>query len=385
MRTLFVTGGGPATVFALAPLATAARAAGHQVFMAANHEIMPAVTASGLPALPVTEQPLGHFISRDRAGRAVPLPLGRPVAEQGLFTGRWFARMAAASLPPLLRFGERWRPDLVVGGTTTYAAALLARHLAVPYVRATWDAIDARHIHPGADEELAPELAELGLERVPEPDLFVDVCPPSLRPGGAAPALPMRFALGNRHRELEPWMYTRPEGRRRICLTAGSQVTREGAHKLFEFLARAVLELKPLDAEVLVACPDALAPGLREACGDALGNAGWMPLDVVARTCDLLVHHGGGVTTLTGMTAGVPQVIVPGAEMLADTARRLAGYGAAVTLPTCDETPDAVGAACHQVLSDTGFTELARRLSAEIAALPTPHDVVGRMTELTHG
>ncbi|MFM9593821.1 glycosyltransferase [Streptomyces scabiei] len=385
MRTLFVTGGGPATVFALAPLATAARAAGQQVFMAANHEIMSAVTASGLPALPVTEQPLGHFIARDRAGRDVPMPLGRPVAEQGLFTGRWFARMAAASLPPLLRFCERWRPDLVVGGTTSYAAVLLSRHLGVPCVRATWDAIDARHIHPGADEELAPELAELGLDRLPEPDLFVDVCPPSLRPEGAAPAMPMRFALGNRHRELEPWMYTRPEGRRRICLTAGSQVTRDGAHRLFEFLARSVGELKPLDAQVLVACPDSLSTGLREACGDALGHAGWMPLDVVARTCDLLVHHGGGVTTLTAMTAGVPQVVVPGAEMLAGAARGVAGYGAAVTLPTGDETPDAVGAACRRVLSDTGFTERARLLSAEIAALPTPHDVVGRMTELPRG
>ncbi|WP_399931242.1 nucleotide disphospho-sugar-binding domain-containing protein [Streptomyces kanamyceticus] len=382
MRVLFVTGGGQATVFALAPLATAVRAAGHSVFMAANHEVMPAVTESALPAVPVTESPLRRFISHDRQGRPVELPLGRPVAEQGAFTGRWFARMAAESLPALREFTARWRPDLVVGGTTTYAAALLARHLGVPYVRLAWDAIDARHVHPGADRELAPELALLGLAKLPEPDLFVDVCPPSLRPPEAAPAEPMRFVFGNRHRVLEPWMYTKGEGLR-VCVTAGSQVTRDGGHRLFEFLTRAVRELAPLDAEILVAAPQALVADVRSECRDVRRlRAGWLPLDVVAPTCDLLVHHGGGVTSLAGMCAGVPQVIVPGADMLADAARRLAGYGAAIALPTGDDRPGAVGAAARQLLSVRSHTARAGELRAEIEALPTPHDTVPALEKL---
>ncbi|MFG3409172.1 nucleotide disphospho-sugar-binding domain-containing protein [Streptomyces sp. NPDC048142] len=382
MRVLFVTGGGQATVFALAPLATAVRAAGHQVFMAANHEVMPAITASALPAVPVTESSLRHFISHDRQGRPVDLPLGRPVAEQGEFTGRWFARMAAESLPLLRDFTARWRPDLVVGGTSTYAAALLARHLGVPYVRLAWDAIDARHVHPGASRELGPELALLGLDVLPEPDLFIDVCPPGLRPREAAPAEPMRFVLGNLHRVLEPWMYTRGE-HRRVCVTAGSQVTRAGGHGLFEFLTRTVRELAPLDAEVLVAAPQALVEDVRSECRD-VGRlqAGWMPLDVVAPTCDLLVHHGGGVTGLTGMCAGVPQVVVPGADMLADAARRLAAYGAAVTLPTGDGRPGAVGEAARQVLSDRSHAVRAGELRAEIEAMPTPHDLVAALEKL---
>ncbi|MET7935540.1 hypothetical protein [Streptomyces sp. NPDC005322] len=41
MKILFVASGSPATVFALAPLATAARNAGHDVFMGAVEDMVP--------------------------------------------------------------------------------------------------------------------------------------------------------------------------------------------------------------------------------------------------------------------------------------------------------------------------------------------------------
>ena len=44
MRFLFITGGSPACVFAVAPLASAVRNAGHEVFMAANEDLIPDVT-----------------------------------------------------------------------------------------------------------------------------------------------------------------------------------------------------------------------------------------------------------------------------------------------------------------------------------------------------
>ncbi|MFE7301724.1 glycosyltransferase [Streptomyces sp. NPDC057579] len=381
MKILFITGGGPATVFALAPLATAARGAGHDVFMAGNADLLPAINASALPAISTTDLPIQHFTTQDRTGRPVDSPLGKPLAEQGHFTGRWFGRLAAASLTPLRQFTRHWRPDLIVGGTTTYAAALLAAHLDIPYVRQAWDAIDARHIHPGANEELQPELTELGLDRLPEPDLFLDVCPPSLRPHQAAPATPLQFILGNQHRPLQPWMYTRTR-RPRICLTAGSQVTRDARHRLYEFLTRAIAELTHLDADLLIAAPDALAPDLHAQHPHV--HAGWVPLDVVATTCDLLVHHGGGVTSLTGMRAGTPQVIVPGAEMLAGAARTLADHGAALTLPTGDDTPEHLARACHQALTDDTYRKRAQALRDEINAMPTPADTVHTLEDLTH-
>src|SRR5438093_7161676 len=148
MRMLFVAGGSPATVFALSPLATAARGAGHEVVMASTEDMMPTVAAAGLPGFAVTHLPISHFISTDRSVARVEIPRD-PVAE-ALFTGRWFGRMAAASLTAVRELARDWRPDVVVGGTMSYAAPLLAVELGVPYVRHAWDAIEATGIDPGA-------------------------------------------------------------------------------------------------------------------------------------------------------------------------------------------------------------------------------------------
>jgi hypothetical protein len=107
-----------------------------------------------------------------------------------------------------------------------YAAPLLAAHLGVPNVRHTWDAVEVTEVDPGADQELAPELAALGLDRLPEPDLLLEVCPESLRPPVAPPArrtLPLRWISTNGQRRLEPWMY-RTGDRPLVCVTAGSRV-----------------------------------------------------------------------------------------------------------------------------------------------------------------
>lgn len=193
MRILFIAGASSATVFALAPLATAVRQAGHHVVMAATQEMMPVVAGVGLPGIPVTAKGIPDFASKDRSGN--PLPVPRTPAEQMHHTGGWFARMAAESLVPLLELSACWRPDVIVGGTMSYAAPLLAARLRVPYVRHAWDAMEFAAMDAGAQEELLPELTELGLAGLPEPDLFIDISPPSIRPPHGQPVQPMRWTL----------------------------------------------------------------------------------------------------------------------------------------------------------------------------------------------
>src|SRR4051812_19748429 len=124
VRFLFIAAGSAATVFGLAPLATAVRNAGHEVFMAANDNVMASVAGVGLPGVPVTAVPLLDFITKDRSGAPVAVPQG--MAEGVRFTGAWFARMAVAQLERLLDFTAHRPPDVVVGGTLCYAAPLLA-------------------------------------------------------------------------------------------------------------------------------------------------------------------------------------------------------------------------------------------------------------------
>ena len=179
-------------------------------------------------------------------------------------------------------------------------------------------------------------------------------------------------------------MYTRGT-KPRVCVTSGSRVVREpGPYlKAYEFLFDLASQVASLDVEVVVAVPDKVAAELRAVLGDV--RAGWIPLDVVAPTCDLMVHHGGGVTIMTAMNAGVPQLILHGPhvpQFHAARSNRVAEYGAAIALPHGGEIIDRIPRLCADLLSDSSYAEHARALSMEIAALPSPGEVVGAVEEL---
>ncbi|HET6858188.1 MAG TPA: glycosyltransferase [Streptomyces sp.] len=375
MKILFVAGGSMATIFSMGALASAARNAGHHVFVSSTEEMMPTIAGIGLPAVPFTDLSIEHFTSKDRAGNPVEFTGGG--AAELSFTGAWFGRMAAAGLGPLRRLAESWRPDVVVGGTLSYVAPLLAAHLGVPFVRQAWDISDTEEIAAAAQEELRPELDELGLSDLPDPDLFVDICPPSLRAPGAQSAQFMRWVPANPQRRLEPWMYDKGT-RRRVCITSGTRVALADSGGFLRALVKGV---SPLDVELVVAAPGETARELQAEFPDV--RAGWFPLDVVAPTCDLILHHAGGSTGMTAMQAGVPQLLIPQGVNFVAGSRRIADFGAAITLLPGDDTPDAVAAACQELLTNSSYAEQAGRLAEEIAGLPLPSEVVGVIENLS--
>jgi glycosyltransferase len=344
MKFLFTAGGGQATVFAAAPLATAARNAGHEILLAADESLLETAEAIGLPAV------------------ATPHP-----------------RMTSARLDAMLDLAEDWPPDLVVGGLSYVPGLVAARHK-VPYVRQAWDVPTADMKHR-AEDEVRPELKRLGLAELPDPDLYIDVCPPSLRPSGAASAQPMRWIPRNRQCRLEPWMYTRPKDRPRVLITSGTRTLMLGIpgssmRLLLGQLARA-------GAEVVIAAPARAAGELGGELGDV--RIGWIPLDVVASTCDLAVHHGGATTAMTVMNAGVAHLIIPDNGYGKSVAQAVSGFGAAVMIEPQEEAPgqdvgEVIAAGCREILSAPRYAQRARALAAEIAALPAPCEVV-RMLE----
>src|SRR6185295_10256968 len=121
----------------------------------------------------------------------------------------------------------------------------------------------------------------------------------------------------------------------------------------------------------------------------------WIPVDVVAATCDLAVHHGGGTTATTFMTNAVPQIIIPEnpPEFPENyhrhaIARALTTFGAGMTLMPQTDKPDqnpgeVIAAACQEIISTPRYSDQARALSTEIRSLPTPSDVVNKLEKLT--
>jgi UDP:flavonoid glycosyltransferase YjiC (YdhE family) len=385
MRILFVTSGSIAAAFALCPTVNAARNAGHEVIMASNDEILPAVISMGVPAVSVCSHPNTYFLYHDRSGQSLEMPTDS--RQRVVFTGHYFGRMAAAWLRPLQALADDWRPDVIVGGIFAFSGALLATRLGVPYVRHAVDAFDASGIDRGAEAELAAELADTGHDRLSAPDLFIDVCPPSLLPPEPLPAkqtLRMRWIPMNGQRRLEPWMY-KATRRPRVCLTVGSRVAhdvqdfRRGVYDLLRGLAAA---LERLHADLVVAAPDDVG---REVRSEVPGTqAGWTPLDVLAPTCDVVVHHGGGATSLTALSAGVPQVMIPQGGALVENAQRLARYGAAIALERGVPVQRIISA-CEEILSDRSYADRARSLSQEIAALTPPPGAVDAMAAMAQG
>ncbi|MFF4949541.1 nucleotide disphospho-sugar-binding domain-containing protein [Streptomyces chattanoogensis] len=379
MRLLFVAGPDPSDIYAVAPLATAARAAGHQVLMSTPKELTPVVTGVGLPTVATTTTPIPDIRATRRSGEREVVPDDVDHPEFIRYTGRWFGRLAAETLVRLREVAAAWRPDVVVTGPHAYAGALLAHELSVPWIRHTWTVLDTVGIHVGSEGELAPELAELGLDRIPGPDLLIDNCPPGIRPADASPAQQIRHVPVNAQCPAEPWMYTRGK-RRRVCVTGGRTAALDDDLELIRGMVR---QLAEWDAEVVIPAPRKVAHALRAEFGDI--RAGRIPLDVLLPTCDLIVHHAGGVPGLTGLTAalsGVPQLLMPQEKKARTAARLVAEYGAAVTLLPDEVSTDSVGKGIRELFSAPTYADRAQALAQEIARMPSPAEVLGTVEHL---
>lgn len=365
MRILFIPGNSPSPIFSHASLATAARNRGHEVIVGGIEWVLPEIAAIGLAPVKIadiSEADVAEFMSTAPAD---------PV-EQAKAVGRVYAEIALQSLDPLLRMAEKWRPDIVVGGSMFYCAPLLAHRLGVPSVRVEWDRVDAAIYAPRAAEVLPPLLTEWGLDEVPAPDLWVDICPPSLRPTVDPDRQAMRWLPTNPQRPLEPWMYAKGE-RPRVYITAGARLF---SGESLSHMARSVSDL---GVEVVIGAPERVAADLRKELPDI--QVGWVPLDVLAPTCDIILHHGGGVTDMTALHAGVPQVIV-NQDIAAEAMQRLADHGAAVMLGADEQNAEEIAGACARVLEDPRYRQRARALSAEMAELPPPAEIVALMEKL---
>ncbi len=376
MKVLNLAGVAPSTVFSHVPLANALRNAGHQVMTTASvDELLDTIAGVGLSAVRTTDPDRSpQQVIADSGLTRVP----EDPVEREVMAGRWYAHMEYVTLDALRAFSEDWRPDVIVSGVTSYAGPLLAAHLGVPYVRHAWDIHDPRLMDDGAADQLSEPLKELGLDGLPEPAMTIEIAPPSLRPQDAPPAQAMRWIPGNSQAVVEPWMYKKGAGTR-IGVTIGTGVA---SYNQYDFLQGVVEQIATLDAEVVVAVTEDAAPELR----DRLKNvrAGWIPMDVVAPTCDVLVHQTGGSTMMTGLTFGVPQVLIPDTRMYraADMARRLAETGAAVVLSPEEATSEVIAKTCEEIVSTPSFAAAAGKLAAEIAALPSPHEVAQRIERL---
>jgi len=379
MRVLLTTAPLPGHLYPMVPLAWALRAAGHQVLVAAPENFGEAVVTAGLPAV-ASAPAVGfeEFMLHDRAGRRLA-PLADPVARRQA-SGRAWGRLAARTLDGTLDLVERWRPDLLVCEPLEYAGQLAAARHDLPWVEHGLSLADIsgfEGLRASAEQELAPERERLGVAVLPEPELFLDICPPVLRGGDPERGSPMRYVPYNGPDTRPAW----PAGTRRrprICLTLGSMLPTHGSLDFAGRMAELAKALGGLGAEVVVAVDDAIARSW-EPLPEGVVAAGRFPLERVLTECDVLISHGGPGSVLTALTLGVPQLCLPQTSDQFENSRRVADHGAGLRLLPPDASTEAVLDRAETLLRDGGSRDRAGEVAAAIAGMPAPADLVAAL------
>ncbi len=369
-------------LFPLMPLASATRAAGHQVTFATGEGFVPWLGSLGFGARPVgPSMRRAEQSTLEQFPELCALPPHRRWRLTTAMFGEVLPRWVIAEMLPIL---ETERPDLLVYESGDLGAAIAGAIHDVPVVcHAAW----ALGWPSFMREDMAPRLVGVWHQHQPgqlpiDPfrgALYLDICPTGLR-DGAAPAGPGRTPLrpvpwGEPGGGLPAWV-REPRTRPLAYLTMGTVPSGAG-----ELLRAAVVGLSRLRLDVIVA----LGPHDRDVLGvlpDRVHVEQFLRQDLLLPHLDLAVHHGGSGTLMGALAHGVPQLLLPQIADQIPNAHALARSGAGITLPAKTASPETISSAARRLLSEPGYRAAAARLSAEIAAMPAPEQLVATLAGL---
>jgi hypothetical protein len=289
---------------------------------------------------------------------------------------RIFGRgQAPAKTPELLEHARRWKPDAIVCETSDLAAPIVAAALELPLVNHSFGAMLPLRVAEAAAEVVAPLWRAHGLE--PDPyagafrGLYVDVAPPSL-----APAEPPGPAV-----------------RLRLVERAAAPPPPAAVETPFVYATMGTIFNEPRLFRVLLDALDGLPAVLTTGRGtsvdgpvpDGVAVAEFLPQEDVLPHARAVVSHGGSGTMLGALAHGLALVHVPQGADQFDNAALCEAAGVGVTVRVGELDAAAVRGALDRVLGEASFESAARRLAAEIAAMPSAEEVAGRVEAYAAG
>jgi glycosyltransferase len=381
MRVLVSTTAGAGHLGPLVPFARALVTAGHEVVVAA-----PASFASSVEKAGFTHYPFADVPEDELAAAFARIPGLSNHDANALVMTEVFGRMGArAALPGVRRLVEQWRPDLVLREAAEFASCVVADTEGIPHaqVAVSLDSFENEFLAglEGPLADLGARSGVAGLRSSPRLSLL----PPAFE-GAAA------VASGATHRfrddtqsggpataeALPDWWAGSSDPL--VYVTFGTVAAAIGLFPmLYQAVAAAVADLP---VRVLITLGQAGDP---EALGPLPANVHverWWPQSDVMPHAAAMVGHGGFGTTLAGLAAGVPMVVVP---LFADqpyNAARVEAVGAGVALEGGPAAVDGLADALRQVLDGDWHRAGAARIAEQIARLPPASDAVPLLEEI---
>jgi MGT family glycosyltransferase len=118
-------------------------------------------------------------------------------------------------------------------------------------------------------------------------------------------------------------------------------------------------------------------------------HAAYLPGLAMAKRCDLMVHHGGHGSVMTGLSAGTPAVIIPTISERESNARRLAALGAGEIVMPLDAVDGEkhidvaeFNAKVHRVLNEPAYRRSARSVAESMRQLGGAREAADRIERL---
>jgi UDP:flavonoid glycosyltransferase YjiC (YdhE family) len=384
MRVLFTSIRNIGHFQPLVPLIEGCLAEGHETLVSAPPDLAERVAKTGAEFLP-----FGH------PGDEGLRPLWQamrdlPENQRGSFVmGKIFAGACVrAALPALLTYVETRKPEVIVREAQEYAGLLVGERWGVPTVR-VGISLEMPHL---TLHDVVPALAEhrrgLGLTadeggHLLDAERIITQFPPSLWPHTDSAQL-FRFRASSPVAKAPLPAAVPPawsgSGRPLVYATLG---TVAGGMNELHTAYRLVLDaLATLPVQALLTTGDALDPASLGTIPDNVVALRFVPQAELLGHVRAVLCHGGSGTVLGTLAAGVPMVVLPLFADQPTNAAEVAKVGAGLSVPYAGATSDALAQALTRVLGESSFSDRARALAAEMAALPHVSEVPAWLSQV---
>lgn len=376
MRLLFTFAGGEGHLQPMLPLARTAAAAGHTVTVTGARSLGSTVRRAGLGF--VSTGP--NVRPQRRSLQPVDMDSERRVV------GEYFAgRLATVRAADLLGLCEDFRPDVMVRDEMDFGSAVAAERLGIPHASAIVIGAGS-FVKPGLIvEPLSLLRADHGLPADPDlgmltRDLVLCPFPRAFRD----PADPLPTAA----RYFRPESHGRPQTGSRILdqladrptlyLTLGTIFNTESG----DLFSRVLAGVRDLDLEVVVTVGRGIDPAELGPQPRHVHVERYVPQASLLPHCAAVLNHAGSGSVLGALVHGLPMVCIPlGADQPLN-AERCTALGVGQELDALTFKPEDVHAATSAVLTEPRYRSSAKRVQAEIAAMPSTRDALALLEDL---
>lgn len=379
MKFLVVPVPSPGHLLAMVPFCWALRLAGHEVLVASRADVTAAAQRAGLDAadLPALEVPM-DTLRNQVSPEMFPVPLfaERGGAGQGLWhiAAQNWHRHAVEFFEVFADLAREWGAQVIVTDPLATIGRALGAELGLPVISHRWGIDPTGGPFTERTAALVAESDIAGGRTAAAPVVTLDICPPALQAPDAVPSDLLQFIPFNGTGVLSGELRTRSDRRRAAVCFGGSVLSLTGARPLRN-VVEALVSIP--DLEIVVALSAADRPLLGEQ-PERVRVLEQVPLQLFLRDCDVLVHHGGSTTGLTGTRYGLPQLVLPQMFDQFDFARGIArtGSGIAAEDAAAQNDIDALADSARALLDDPSYRAGARKLGADIREAPAPATVV---------